>query len=115
MMGITFKENCPDTRNSKVHDIIRELKEYDIEVVSCDPLAPPEEIKKYYGIDLVDIKDVKNCDAVIMAVAHKQYAAMSMSDLHALFKPEIQQKLVYDVKGVISRENIPADMVLKRL
>ena len=115
VMGITFKENCPDTRNSKVHDIIRELKEYDIEVVSCDPLAPPEEIKKYYGIDLVDIKDVKNCDAVIMAVAHKQYAAMSMSDLRALFKPEIQQKLVYDVKGVISRENIPADMVLKRL
>ena len=115
VMGITFKENCPDTRNSKVHDIIRELKEYDIEVVSCDPLAPPEEIKKYYGIDLVDIKDVKNCDAVIMAVAHKEYAAMSMSDLRALFKPEIQQKLVYDVKGVISRENIPADMVLKRL
>ncbi|KAK8804846.1 hypothetical protein WA171_006812 [Blastocystis sp. BT1] len=115
VMGITFKENCPDTRNSKVHDILNELKEYEIEVMSCDPLAPPEEIKKYYGIDLVDIKDVKDCDAVVMAVAHKQYAEMTMSDLHTLFKPDIKQKLVYDVKGVISRENIPSDMVLKRL
>ena len=58
---------------------------------------------------------MKNCDAVVMAVAHKQYAEMTMSDLHALFRPEIEHKLVYDVKGVISRENIPSDMVLKRL
>ena len=115
VLGITFKENCPDTRNSKVHDIINELKEYDIEVISCDPLAPKDEIKRFYGIDLVDIEDVKDCDAVVMAVAHNQYAAMSMSDLHRLFKPEIKQKLVYDVKGIISRENIPDDMILKRL
>ena len=115
VMGITFKENCPDTRNSKVHDIINELKEYDIEVVSCDPMADSAEIKKYYGIDLVDLKDVKDCDAVVMAVAHSQYAALSMSDLRALFKPEIATKVVYDVKGVISRENIPSDMLLKRL
>ena len=115
VMGITFKENCPDTRNSKVHDIIKELKEYEIDVVSCDPLAPKDEIKRFYGIDLVDIADVKECDAVVMAVAHKEYAAMSMSDLRGLFKEDIKQKLVYDVKGIISRENIPEDMVLKRL
>ena len=115
VMGITFKENCCDTRNSKVHDIIRELKEYDIEVVSCDPMAPKDEVKRFYGVDLVDIKDIKDCDAVVMAVAHNDYAKMSMSDLRALFKPEIKQQLVYDVKGVISRENIPEDMVLKRL
>ena len=115
VMGITFKENCSDTRNSKVHDIIRELKEYDIDVVSCDPIAPKDEVKRFYGVELVDLEEIKNCDAVVMAVAHKEYAAMSMKDLRALFKPEIAQKLVYDVKGVISREDIPEDMVLKRL
>ena len=115
VMGITFKENCSDTRNSKVHDIIKELKEYDIEVVSCDPIAPKNEVKRFYGVDLVDIKDIKDCDAVVMAVAHTEYAAMTMKDLHALFKPEIAKKPVYDVKGVISREDVPSDMVLKRL
>ena len=115
VLGITFKENCPDTRNSKVHDVINELKEYDIDVVCCDPLAPKDEIKRFYGIDLVDFDDVKDCDAVVMAVAHDQYAAMSMSDLKKLFKPEIQQKLVYDVKGIVKRDDIPEDMVLKRL
>ena len=114
-MGITFKENCSDTRNSKVHDIIKELKEYDIEVVSCDPIAPKNEVKRFYGVDLVDIKDIKDCDAVVMAVAHTEYAKMTMKDLHALFKPEIAKKPVYDVKGVISREDVPSDMVLKRL
>ena len=115
VMGITFKENCSDTRNSKVHDIINELKEYDIDVVSCDPIAPKDEVKRFYGVTLTDLKDIKDCDAVVMAVAHKEYAAMTMKDLRALFKPEIAQKLVYDVKGVISREDVPSDMVLKRL
>jgi UDP-N-acetyl-D-galactosamine dehydrogenase len=115
VMGLTFKENCPDLRNSKVNDIIKELKEYEIEVVSCDPLGPKEEAKRFYGVDLVDFDTIKDCDAVVMAVAHNDYAKLSMSDLKKLFKPEIEHKLVYDVKGVISRENIPSDMVLKRL
>ena len=96
-------------------DILNELKEYDIDVVSCDPIAPKDEVKRFYGVTLTDLKDIKDCDAVVMAVAHKEYAAMTMNDLRVLFKPEIAQKLVYDVKGVISREDVPSDMVLKRL
>ena len=115
VMGITFKENCCDARNSKVNDIIKELREYDIEVVCCDPWAVKDEVKRFYGIDLVELSEVKDCDAVVMAVAHREFAAMGMKDLRALFKPSVPKKLVYDVKGVISREDVPEDMVLKRL
>ena len=115
VMGITFKENCCDARNSKVYDIIKELKEYEIEVVCCDPWAVKDEVKRFYGVDVVDLNEVKDCDAVVMAVAHREFAAMSMKDLKKLFKPSVAKKLVYDVKSVISREDVPEDMVLKRL
>ena len=115
VMGITFKENCSDTRNSKVHDIINELKEYGIDVVSCDPRAPPNEVKRFYGITLTPFNEIRDCDAVVMAVAHKEYRALTGSELHALFKQQNEKKLVYDVKAIIDRDSIPEDMVIKRL
>jgi UDP-N-acetyl-D-galactosamine dehydrogenase len=70
ILGITFKENTPDTRNSKVIDIIESLKEYGIEPIVVDPVADSEETRREYGIDLVDINDVKDADCIVLAVAH---------------------------------------------
>ncbi|MGN1066098.1 MAG: nucleotide sugar dehydrogenase, partial [Thermoguttaceae bacterium] len=80
ILGFTFKENCPDTRNSKVFDIVKELREYGIEPVIADPIADAAEAERLYGVKFVDKSEVKNMDAVILAVAHAQFANFSMSE-----------------------------------
>jgi UDP-N-acetyl-D-galactosamine dehydrogenase len=100
MLGITFKENCPDIRNSRAIDIYRELKEYQMDVSVYDPWANPEEVKQVYNIDLMDSLDGQNFDAVILCVSHNQFTYESIS------KVAVEQSVVYDVKGVLPKDNI---------
>ena len=117
VLGMTFKEDCPDTRNSKVIDIISELKEYDIDVIVTDPYADKEEVKKYYNLDLVDLKEIKNVDAIIIAVSHSEYRNLEVKDLIKLYEKEQvldevavdinneEKKLVLiDVKGIVDKD-----------
>lgn len=107
ILGLTFKEDCPDTRNSKVVDIIKELKEYGITPVVCDPVADSAEAKKLYGIEFVDMNDVRNMDAVIIAVAHEEFKGLELSDIDKLFeKGDNEKKVIIDVKGVLCRKDV---------
>lgn len=102
ILGFTFKENCPDTRNSKVFDIVKELREYGIEPVIADPTADATEAKHLYGVEFTDIAEIKDMDAVILAVAHTCFAQYKMSDIDKLFGNG--QKVIVDVKGLLNRK-----------
>jgi UDP-N-acetyl-D-galactosamine dehydrogenase len=84
MLGITFKEDVPDLRNTRVVDIIRELAEYGIDVLVHDPLADREEAKAYYGVDLKTLDDLKGVDALVVAVSHQPYRDMGLARLAGL-------------------------------
>ena len=101
ILGLTFKENCPDIRNSKVVDIVRRLKEYDIEPIVVDPWANEEETLREYGIKLTKLEDVKNMDCIIVAVAHDIFRLMSLNNIQKLYKNiENEKKVLVDVKGI---------------
>lgn len=101
ILGFTFKENCPDTRNSKVFDIVKELREYGIEPMIADPAADAAEAEHLYGVKFADIGDVKNMDAVIVAVAHEQFKTLKESDFAAMFGNG--EKVLLDIKGMLLR------------
>ena len=101
ILGFTFKENFPDTRNSKVFDIVSELKEYGIEPLVYDPVADNAETKHHYGIELCSKEDLKNLDAVIFAVSHKEFSQYGISDIDSLFGEG--KKVLIDVKGIFDR------------
>lgn len=102
ILGFTFKENCPDTRNSKINDIVKELGEYGIDPVIADPVADADEAKALYGIDFVDISSIKDMDAVIVAVAHDCFAKLAMNDVDRLFGDG--KKVLLDIKGLFDRK-----------
>ncbi|WP_394861924.1 nucleotide sugar dehydrogenase [Paraclostridium bifermentans] len=110
ILGMTFKEDCPDVRNSKVIDIINELKEYGINVFVADPIADENEVKREYGIELTKFENIKNMDAVIVAVGHKEYMELTLESIKKLYeeKPELlnsEDKLVLvDVKGIFDKK-----------
>ncbi|WP_338951473.1 nucleotide sugar dehydrogenase [Fusobacterium nucleatum] len=104
VMGLTFKENCPDLRNSKVNDIILELKEYGVNVHVVDPIAEKVEAKKEYGIELENLKDIKNMDAIIVAVGHKEYRGMDIKELHQYYNEVYNKPLLVDVKSIFDKE-----------
>ena len=96
VLGITFKENCPDVRNTKVVDVLNALKDYDVNITIYDPWANPSEVKHEYGWDSVkELGAVNNCDAIILAVAHDKFKEL---DLKSICK---KNKVIYDVKGVL--------------
>ncbi len=101
ILGFTFKENCPDTRNTKVTDIVNELREYGIEPVICDPRADSAEAERLYGIEFADISSVKNADAVILAVAHDEFKKFTIEDINALFGEG--RKVLLDIKGLLDK------------
>lgn len=107
ILGLTFKENCPDTRNSKVDDIIKRLGEYGIEPVVIDPWANKADAMYEYGIELKTMDEAKNADCVIIAVAHEEFKEMSLSDIKSLFKncPDAE-KVLLDVKGLYKIEDL---------
>jgi len=104
IMGLTFKENCPDLRNSKVNDIILELKEYGVNVHVVDPIAEKLEAKKEYGVDLEELKDIKNMDAIIVAVGHKEYRDMDIKELQQYYNEVYSKPLLVDVKSIFDKE-----------
>ena len=102
VMGITFKENCPDIRNSKVIDIINELKEYGIEIKVVDPLAEESEVQSEYGIKLSKLEDVTNIDAIIFAVPHEKFKNISLKDLKKIYKDD--KLVLIDIKGMFDKK-----------
>jgi UDP-N-acetyl-D-galactosamine dehydrogenase len=103
VMGLTFKENCPDLRNSRVIDIVRELREYGASVQVCDPEADPAEAKREYGIELVPLAALAPAQAVVFAVAHQGFRALRGASLRALFA---ERGTAIDVKGIFSPSSI---------
>lgn len=105
LLGVTFKEDCPDTRNTKVMDIVNELKEYGIMPVVYDPVADTDEARKLYGLTFTEIEDISNMDAVIVAVPHKEFKKMNLSDIDRLFDAsDNNRKVIIDVKGLFDRK-----------
>ncbi len=103
ILGFTFKENCPDTRNTRVIDIVESLGEYGITPVVSDPEADALEAKQEYGIDLTPIEDIRDMDAVILAVSHNSFLQLSKTDFDRMFKTDVKEnKVIIDVKGVLS-------------
>ena len=106
-LGITFKEDCPDARNSKVNDIIKELKEYGIDPIVCDPVADMPDVKKFYGIDIVSIDKLRELDCLIIAVAHKEFIALQDEKISSMFKDESNtKKVIIDVKGIRDKDKL---------
>ncbi len=99
ILGITFKENCPDCRNSKVADIIKCLNGYGIDPLVVDPWADAGTAKKEYGVELTALEDIHDADCIIAAVAHKEFREMRLEDLMKLFRSGIEPVLI-DVKGL---------------
>lgn len=109
ILGMTFKEDCPDARNSKVYDIIRELREYGIEPEVCDPVADVGDVKRFYGVDLVPMDSLRDLDCVIIAVSHKEFRALSDDEIDAMFAEEPNdRKVIVDVKGIRDKDGLKA-------
>lgn len=109
IFGVTFKENCPDTRNSKVIDIYSELVGYGIKPIVYDPVADGMEAKRLYGIELVDKLSVNNCDAVVVAVGHEIFKNMAKKEVDALFSASSYKKVLFDLKGLFDKSSYNSD------
>ena len=103
ILGFTFKENCPDTRNTKVIDIYKELGEYGIEPIVVDPEADADEAKRLYGITFQGMDAVNDVDAIIIAVAHNQFLSLKKDNISGFFNPKHSQKVLMDIKGLLDR------------
>lgn len=110
ILGITFKENCPDTRNSKVVDIINRLKEYEINPIVTDAWADAAVAKHEYGVDLVVFDKLPKADCVIVAVGHNEFRSMSTMQLKGLFKDNLtdNEKVLIDVKSLYRKDELDA-------
>lgn len=109
ILGLTFKENCPDTRNSKVNDIIEELKKYAIDPVVVDPWASERDAMHEYSVKLTKLEDVKDADCVIVAVAHEEFKKLGLDGIIKLYKGKPDSaKVLIDVKGLFRIEDLKA-------
>lgn len=106
ILGFTFKENCPDTRNSKVFDIVKELREFGVAPLISDPEADAAEAKRLYGVEFVDENIIKGMDAVILAVAHKEFIGYKVSDVDKYFAEG--KKVLLDIKGIYNKDEYEA-------
>lgn len=104
ILGFTFKENCPDTRNTKVIDIYKELQEYGITPMVVDPAADAAEAKRLYGITFNTMEDIKEMDAVIVAVSHKQFLTLDKEKISSLYSKAHAKKVLIDIKGIFDRK-----------
>ena len=103
ILGFTFKENCPDTRNTKVIDIYRELGEYGIVPMVVDPAADAAEAERLYGITFQTMDDIKDVDALIIAVAHEQFLSLDREKISSFYHPAHKRKVLLDLKGILNR------------
>lgn len=102
ILGFTFKENCPDTRNTKIIDIVNELKEYGIIPIIADPVADADEAKRLYGVEFVDMSVIRNIDVLVLAVTHAEFTTLSMDDIDSVFGKG--KKVLIDIKGLLNRK-----------
>ncbi len=109
ILGFTFKENCPDTRNTKVIDIYKELQEYGITPMVVDPAADAAEAKRLYGITFEDMSAVKNMDAVIIAVSHEQFMSLNKEQISGFYAKGNTRKVLVDIKGILNRAEYETD------
>ena len=114
ILGISFKENCPDIRNTKVIDLIKELQEYDIDIIVTDSIASNKDTKKEYGIELKSISEISDVDGIIIAVAHNEYKQMTLKDFNKLYKKNInleknERHVFIDIKGIMPRNTFNKD------
>ena len=105
ILGFTFKENCPDTRNTKVIDIYNELGEYGIRPLVVDPAADEKEAERLYGIAFGKIEDIQDMDAVVVAVAHNEFQALDREKMDKFYQPGNSKKVLVDIKGVLHKED----------
>lgn len=103
ILGFTFKENCPDTRNTKVIDIVRELREYGIDPIITDPVADKAEVQREYGIIMAEASEMKGLDAVILAVAHEEYTRLDEKRISEMSAPG-KTKILIDIKGILNKK-----------
>lgn len=116
ILGFTFKENCPDTRNTRIIDIYKELQEYGITPIVVDPAADADEAKRLYGIEFQTMDDMRNMDAVIVAVAHTEFLSLNKEKISSFYKPEHGKKVLMDLKGLFDRkEYLTEDYIYWRL
>lgn len=108
ILGITFKENCPDTRNSKVNDIVSRLKQFEVNPMIVDPWASDREAMEEYGVSLTNLVNIKKMDCVIIAVAHDVFKVMGIKEIDKMFikTSDNSKKVLIDVKGMLNRKDI---------
>lgn len=106
VLGLTFKENTPDTRNSKVGDILKRLAEYDIKPEIVDPWASETDALKEYGVTLSKYEDIQDADCVVLAVGHEEFRALSNEDIEALYNQELanEERVLVDIKSILDHE-----------
>lgn len=106
-LGATFKENCPDVRNSKIFEILDSLKEYKIVPMVVDPFAGAEEIKREYGYEMSDISEIHDADCIVLAVAHEEYCKMGLEGISELFGDmQNDEKVIIDIKSILDRKEV---------
>jgi len=108
ILGFTFKENCPDTRNTRVIDIVNELKEYGINPLIADPEADAEEAKREYGIVFSSLAEIKDIDAIVVAVGHNTFMKLTLDDFNKMYKDTAKNKVLIDIKGIYDRKQYEA-------
>ncbi len=107
ILGLTFKENCPDIRNSKVYDVIREFNKYGIFPIVVDPWANEKDAIKEYGITLTKLEDVSDADCVIVAVSHNEFKVLGINDIKRIYREDPEgQKVLIDVKGIYNIDEL---------
>lgn len=107
IMGATFKEDCPDIRNSKVEDIVKHLKKYGIKPVIVDPIADEKELKSIYGNAMEVLEEIKEVDCLVIAVAHSQFKKLTMTDMDKMFKKiPNKERVIIDIKGIYNKKEI---------
>lgn len=108
IFGVTFKEDCPDIRNSKVLDIVRRLNDYDVTVKIVDSIANEKEVRQVYGIDIIPLSEVKDADCIIFAVSHKEFLKINAEDLDNMYRNNIpnSEKVIIDIKCLLDKKEI---------
>lgn len=109
ILGFTFKENCPDTRNTKVIDIYKELQEYGITPMIVDPVADEQEAKHLYGVQFAKLEEARELDAVILAVSHQEFYRLSPEEIAVFYAKQNAHRVLLDLKGILNRKEYDAN------
>ena len=102
ILGFTFKENCQDTRNTKVIDIIKELQEFGVKVIVVDDIADAEEAKQLYDVEVIKLQELKKVDAIAVCVQHEIFKSLKKENFDKLYKKE--NKILFDLKGIYNNK-----------